>query len=306
LFRQIVRRILGSIPTLFALATVTFFVTRIAPGGPFSTDKKLPHELILRIEAMYHLNEPIWMQYGRFLNDVLHFNLGPSMYYREYSVAQLVGQGFPISLEIGAWATLIYVTLGILLGFVAALKRNSLVDYAVMTVAMGGIVVPTFVIAPILQIVFGVLFSLLPVGGWDGTWRSMVLPICALALPNIAYVARLTRGSVIEVLRSNYIRTARAKGVGEWQTLSHHALIGAMMPVIAYLGPATAALVTGSMVIETIFAIPGIGRYFVESAINRDYTMVMGVTLIYGSCIILFNMLTDLVQALLDPRSSHG
>ncbi|HVJ33206.1 MAG TPA: ABC transporter permease subunit [Terriglobia bacterium] len=306
MFRQIIRRILGSIPTLFALATVTFFVTRIAPGGPFSSDKKLPAEVIAKMNAMYHLDEPLWMQYGRFLKDVIHFNLGPSMYYKEYSVAELIHQGFPISLEIGAWATLIYVFFGLLFGFIAALKRNGIVDYAVMTLAMGGIVIPTFVIAPMLQIAFGVAFHFLPVGGWDGSWRSMILPICAMALPNIAYVARLTRGSVIEVLRSNYIRTARAKGVGEWQTLSRHALVAAMMPVIAYLGPATAALVTGSMVIETIFAIPGIGRYFVQSAIDRDYTMVMGVTLIYGSCIILFNMVTDLIQALLDPRSTHG
>lgn len=300
---SVLRRMLGSVPTLFALATITFFVIRFAPGGPFDGEKKLPPALIARMEAQFHLNEPLWQQYLRFLGDVVRLDFGQSMYYREYTVTQLIGHGLPISLQIGLWATLLYAVAGVTLGVVAALRRNGPLDNLVSAVAMGGIVVPTFVMAPILQIVFALMLSLLPVAGWDNGWRSMVLPVVAMALPNIAYVARLTRGAMIETLRSNYIRTARAKGVGEWRVLTHHAIRGAMIPVIAYLGPATAGLITGSMVIETIFAVPGIGRYFVESAISRDYTMVMGVTLVYGTCIILFNMVTDVAQMLLDPRS---
>ncbi len=293
------------VPTLFALATVTFFIMRIAPGGPFSGNRQLPKAILENMKRSFHLDEPIWQQFARFLWNALQFDFGPSMMYRDYSVARLIVDGATVSMEIGLAAMLVATVVGVGLGTAGAVRRNTSVDYACGFVAVIGLAVPIFVIGPLLQLVVGLQWKLLPIAGWDGTWRYKVLPIIVLALPNIGYIARLMRGSMIEVLRADYIRTARAKGLGARLVLWRHAFGSAILPVVAYLGPATAITVTGSVVIEQVFQIPGIGRYFVTGAINRDYTLVMGVTLFYGTIIIVANALTDIVQALLDPRIRH-
>ncbi len=300
-----IRRILGAIPTLFALIVISFFVMRVAPGGPFSDNKKLTEAILANINKAYHLDEPLWMQFGRYLWGLVQFDFGPSMKYRDYSVSELIAQGFPVSIEIGAWAMVISTLVGIALGMAGALRRNGVIDFSAGIIAMVGIAVPIFVIGPLLQILFGLELGWLPVAGWDGSLNSKVLPILVLALPNIAYVSRLTRGSMIETLRTNYVRTARAKGIGARRVVLRHALTGAILPVVAYIGPATAITVTGSVVIEKIFAIPGIGRYFVDGAANRDYPLVMGVTILYGSIVILANIITDVLRGYLDPRVSY-
>ena len=300
-----IRRILGAIPTLFVLITISFFVLRVAPGGPFSTNKKLTQAILDNINRAYHLDEPLWMQFGRYLWGLLHLDFGPSMKYRDFTVSELIIQGFPVSLEIGLWAMVISTIVGVLLGMAGALRRNGMVDFSAGTIAMVGIAVPIFVIGPLLQIVFGLQLKWLPIAGWDGTLDNKMLPILVLALPNIAYVSRLMRGSMIETLRANYVRTARAKGIGARRVVWKHALIGSILPVVAYLGPATAITVTGSVVIEKIFSIPGIGRYFVDGAANRDYPLVMGVTIVYGGLVIIANIVTDVVRGYLDPRVSY-
>jgi oligopeptide transport system permease protein len=242
------------------------------------------------------------MQFGRFVWGVVRLDLGPSTRHRDYSVNDLIASGLPYSLTIGFWAIIIAAMVGVSLGLASALRRNSATDYLAGTVGVVGIAIPIFVIGPVLQAVFAVRLDWLPVGGANDGWRSLILPVIVLALPNIAYISRLTRTSTIETLRENYIRTARAKGIGWRRTLWRHTLTGALLPVIAYLGPATAAIITGSILIETIFAVPGIGRHFVDAALNRDYPLVMGITLLYGAILILFNIATDVVRATLDPR----
>jgi oligopeptide transport system permease protein len=288
--------------TLAALVTLTFFVMRLAPGGPFSRNRKISPEVQANIEAAFHLDEPLWMQFGRFVWGVVRLDLGPSTRHRDYSVNDLIASGLPYSLTIGFWAIIIAAMVGVSLGLASALRRNSATDYLAGTVGVVGIAIPIFVIGPVLQAVFAIRLDWLPVGGVNDGWRSLILPVIVLALPNIAYISRLTRTSTIETLRENYIRTARAKGIGWRRTLWRHTLTGALLPVIAYLGPATAAIITGSILIETIFAVPGIGRHFVDAALNRDYPLVMGITLLYGAILILFNIATDVVRATLDPR----
>jgi oligopeptide transport system permease protein len=287
---------------MFVLMTITFFMMRLSPGGPFSGNRKATPEIIANLNKHFHLDEPLWLQFLRYVWGVLQFDFGPSFKYRDYSVADLILQGFPTSLKIGLWAVLLSTAIGIALGTVAALRRNSWIDYGASTIGLVGIAVPNFVLGPIWQLLFGVMWGLLPVAGWGQSWTQMVLPVVSLAIPNIAYVVRLTRGSMIESIRSNHVRTARAKGLGERLAIWRHALIGGLLPVVAYLGPSTAGIITGSIVVEQIFNIPGIGRYFVEAASNRDYTLVMGVTLLYGFLIILCNLVADIVYGLLDPK----
>jgi oligopeptide transport system permease protein len=300
-----IRRIFGAIPTLFALITISFFVMRVAPGGPFSGNRKITEAVLANLNRAYHLDEPIWMQFGRYLWGLARFDFGPSMKYRDYSVTELIVQGLPVSLEVGLWAMLLATIAGIVLGITGALRRNGMTDLSTGLIAMVGLAVPNFVIGPLLQNVFGLELKWLPIGGWDGSINTMILPIFVLALPNIAYISRLTRGSMIESLRTNYVRTARAKGIGARRVIWKHALTGAMLPVIAYLGPATAITVTGSVIVEQIFGIPGIGRYFVEGAANRDYPLVMGVTIIYGGIVILANIITDVARGIIDPKVSY-
>jgi oligopeptide transport system permease protein len=299
----ITRRILTGIPTLLVIVTVAFFMMRIAPGGPFDRERALPAEIEKNVLAAYDLDQPLVLQYADYLLGVLHGDFGPSFKYRDFTVAELLWTGFPASLKVGGLAIVLAVVLGITLGTLAALRQNTGFDYAVMATAMTGITIPNFVMAPLLTLIFGVYLSWLPVAGWNGgAPRNLVLPVIALALPQIAYIARLTRGSMIEVLHTNYVRTARAKGLRERIVVVRHALKGALLPVVSYLGPATAQVVTGSVVIETIFGIPGIGRYFIQGALNRDYTLVMGTVIVFAVLIILLNLIVDLLYGLLDPK----
>lgn len=302
LARHVVLRLLGVLPTLLILVTVVFFLIRIAPGGPFDAEKALPPEIEANLNAKYHLDEPLLQQYARYLGQILLFDFGPSFQYKDWTVNELIAEGFPVSLTVGGLAMLLAFFGGTLIGIAAALRQNSPADYGIMGVAMLGVSIPNFVIAPLLILVFAVHAGWLPAGGWDWSLQRMVLPVVTLALPVVAYVARLTRGSMIEVLHSNFIRTARAKGLPERVVIRRHALKPALLPVISYMGPATAGLITGSVVIERIYAIPGLGSHFVQGALNRDYTLVMGVVIFYGFLIILLNFLVDLLYAWLNPK----
>jgi oligopeptide transport system permease protein len=304
-YRYVIARTLKSLPTLFALAIVTFFMMRVAPGGPFSSNRRVPPEVKANVEHAFHLDDPIWLQFWHWFWGVLHFDFGPSFKYRDHTVAELIAAGFPTSLEVGIWAMIISTLIGLVLGIAGALRRNGPIDYSAGALAMIGLAIPIYVIGPIGQIVFGLNLQWLPIAGWDGTWPYKIMPIVTLALPSIAYVSRLMRGSMIETVRTNYVRTARAKGIGERRTILKHAMKGAIMPVIAYLGPATAITVTGSIIVEQIFQIPGIGRYFVDGAISRDYPLVMGITVVYGAIIIFANLVTDIVRGLMDPKVSY-
>lgn len=298
-----VRRLFGAIPTLFLIVVISFFMIRIAPGGPFSKERSVPPEVIANLERVYHMDEPLLQQFTRYLGNLLQGDFGPSFKYKDFTVNELIWSGFPVSARLGAIAIALALVIGLVLGIIAALRQNTAGDYAVMSVAMAGIAVPNFVVAPILTLVFGLWLRWLPVGGWSGSdMQYWIAPIIALCLPQIAAIARLTRGSMVEVLRANYVRTARAKGLPERVTILRHALRAALLPVVSYLGPAIAAIITGSIIIEQIFSIPGIGRYFIQAALNRDYTLVMGVTIFYGALIILLNLLADLLYGVLDPK----
>ncbi|WP_020592029.1 oligopeptide ABC transporter permease OppB [Kiloniella laminariae] len=306
MFSFILKRLAGAIPTLFIIITLAFFLIRTAPGGPFDKERTVPPEVQANLNAVYHLDKPLYEQYGHYLFNVIQGDFGPSFQYRDFSVTDLIGSGFPVSLTLGLTAIFFAITIGMSLGAIAALRQNSAIDYAVMATAMTGITIPNFVMAPLLTLVFGVYLGMLPVGGWGDGVSQAILPVVALALPQIAYIARLTRGSMIEVLRSNFVRTARAKGLPERVMLTRHAMKAAMLPVVSYLGPASAAIITGSVVVEQIFSIPGIGRYFVQGALNRDYTLVMGVVIFYGTLIIVFNLIVDIVYGMLDPKVRMG
>ncbi|MEA2755755.1 MAG: oligopeptide transport system permease protein [Aliidongia sp.] len=302
MLRYFLRRVLIAIPTLLALITISFFMIRAAPGGPFDAHRKATPEVMANLNRAYHLDEPLYQQFGRYVWNVAQLDFGPSFKYRDYTVSDLILRGFPISLDIGLWAIFFSTTIGMAIGTMAALRQNSVIDYAVMSFGMVGVAVPTFIVAPILQLVLAVGLGWLPVAGWDGSWQHKILPIFALSLPPIAAISRLTRGSMIESLRSNHVRTARAKGLGMRLTVLRHALLGGLLPTLAYLGPATAGIITGSVVIERAFSIPGIGRYFVEAASNRDYTLVMGTLIFYGALIIFANLIVDLAYSLVDPK----
>lgn len=299
-------RLLGLIPTLLVLITIAFFMIRLAPGGPFDSEKILPPEIKANLEAKYHLDEPLVKQYFRYLGQIITLDFGPSFQYKDWTVNELIARGFPVSLTIGGLAIVLAFFLGTLIGIVAAMRQNTAVDYSLMGVAMLGISIPNFVVAPLLILLVAVYAGWLPAGGWDWSVQRMVLPVVTLALPAIAYIARLTRGSMIEVLNSNYIRTARAKGLPEYLVIRRHALKPALLPVISFMGPATAGLITGSVVIERIYSIPGLGSYFVQGALNRDYTLVMGVVIFYGVIIILLNFIVDILYAWMNPRIRYN
>lgn len=297
------RRLLAAIPTLWVLITAAFFLMRAAPGGPFDGERALPAEVRAQVEAAYHLDEPLWMQYLRYWGGLLQGDLGPSYQYPGFTVNELIASGFPVSLSLGLSAMVLALVVGGAAGIHAAVRQNRLGDHAVMALSMTGVSVPNFVLAPLMILIFAIGLGWLPAGGWErGRVSDMVLPVVALALPQLAYVARLMRGSMIEVLHCPYIRTARAKGLSESTVLLRHALRPALMPVLSYLGPATVAVITGSVVMEQIFSIPGLGRHFVQAALNRDYTVVLGVVVFYGVLIMLFNFVVDLLYGALDPR----
>ena len=305
-----IKRVLGAIPTIFIIITLAFFMMRLAPGGPFDSQRALPPEIEHNIEKAYNLDKPLYVQYGLYLERLAHFDLGPSFKNRDFTVNELLAEGVPVSAKLGLSAMVLAIFFGVLLGVLAALYQNRAADYGVMTIAMIGITIPTFVTAPILTMIFGVyglnLFGYdvsLPVPGWNnGAFHNMILPVFVLALPQIAIVARLVRGNMVEVLHSNYVRTARAKGLPGHMVVIRHALRAGLLPLVSYLGPAIAALLTGSLIVETIFGLPGIGRYFVNGALNRDYTLVLGVVIVYAVLIVVLNLIADLLYAVLDPR----
>ena len=300
------RRILQAIPTLLLIVAAAFFLMRAAPGGPFDDERALPAEIEANLQAAYGLDQPVTVQFARYLGGLVRGDLGPSFRMKDFTVAELIGRGLPVTLSIGAAALLLGIGLGVPLGLVAGLRQNGWADHAVMSVALVGIAVPNFVVAPVLALVFGLYLGWLPVAGWEpGSARHLVLPVITLALPLVAYLARLTRGSLLEVLQAPFIRTARAKGLDPGVILRRHALKPTLLPVVSFLGPAAAALLTGSLVVEQVFGLPGVGRYFVQGAINRDYTLVMGMVVFYASLILLLNLAVDLVYGWLDPRIRH-
>lgn len=301
MFAYVLRRFAGAVPTLFIIVTIAFFMIRIAPGGPFDLERPIDPLIIENLKRSFNMDKPLWQQYLLYLWNLLHGDLGPSFTRRDFTVVDLFRTGLPVSIQIGGLAILIALLLGSMLGALAALRQNSWVDYLVVGTATFGITIPTFVIAPVLSLIFGVMMGWVPAGGW-GTWRHLILPVATLALPQIAIVARLTRGATIEALRSNHVRTARAYGLPSRVVLVVHTLRAAILPVVSYLGPTAAALLTGSVVVETIFGIPGIGRYFVQGALGRDYTLVMGTVVVIAVFVVLFNLLVDILYALLDPR----
>jgi oligopeptide transport system permease protein len=298
----ILRRLGAAVPTLFVVVTISFFMIRLAPGGPFDLERPLEAKVMENLKRIYQLDRPLHEQYGLYLGALLRGDLGPSFYFRDFSVAELFAIGLPVSVRLGLSALVLLVVVGGGLGILAALRQNSWVDYAVTGLATIGITIPTFVIGPVLQLVLGLWLAWLPLSGWNGgALRNAIMPVVVLALPQIAVVARLTRAAMIETLRAHHIRTLRAQGLRP-QTIIWHAARGAALPVLSYLGPAAAHLLTGSIVVETVFGLPGVGRYFIEGALNRDYTLVMGTVVLIAVFVVLFNLLVDIAYALLDPR----
>lgn len=303
MLKYTLRRLLGAIPTLLVIITLAFLLLHAAPGGPFDAQKQLPPAIKQNIERMYHLDEPLYEQYFRYLGSILQGNFGPSYQYRDTTVNEIIRQGFPIDAAIGGVALLGALLIGLPIGIIAAVRRSTFWDHSLMGLAMIGISIPVFVVAPILILVFAVSLHWLPAGEWgNGTPSHIILPAAALAAPYIAYVARLMRGSMAETLNSPYILMARAKGLPEYIVVLRHAMKPALIPLVSFLGPAVVGLITGSIVIETIFGLPGIGRAFVDGALNRDYTLVLGVTVLYGVLIVVFNFLADLTYSVLDPK----
>jgi len=301
-----IRRIATLVPTLFVIITLSFLIIRLAPGGPFDEEQSLPPAVKANLDAAYGLDQPLATQYLRYLRGLAHGEFGPSFKFRDFSVGELIAQGLPVSLTLGLCAILLAIVVGVPLGALAALRQNTAVDHGIRGIAVLGIALPSFVVGPLLALVFGLYLNWLPVAGWvRGEPRYLLLPAVTLSLPVIAYVARLTRASFLEVLRANHIRTARAKGIGELRVLWRHALRPSLLPVVSYLGPATAFVVTGSLVVETVFGLPGTGRYLVQGAINRDYSLVMGMIIVYGSLTLLCNLVADLLYSWLDPRVRH-
>jgi oligopeptide transport system permease protein len=303
LLRYALLRLLGAIPTLLLVIVLAFLMVHAAPGGPFDAERTLPPDIEANIAAAYHLDKPLHQQFLRYIGGVLQGDLGPSYRYRDHTVGELIGSAFPLSLKLGATAMLLAVTMGVLLGALAAIRRNTVLDRSLMAIAMTGISIPVFVIAPVLVLFLAVRLQWLP-AGWSGNegFARFVLPVVALALPQIAYIARLTRASMIDVLASDFVRTARAQGLGTSAIIRYHALKPAMLPVLSYMGPAIAAVLTGSVVVEEIFGIPGLGQFFVRGALNRDYTLVLGIVIFYASLIVLLNLVVDILYGAIDPR----
>ena len=303
MLKFIIKRILAAIPTMLVLITVSFFLMRLAPGSPFTGERNLPPAVLANIEAKYHLNDPMYLQYFHYVKQLAQGDLGPSFKYKDFSVNELLAQALPVSLEIGLYSFVIAAVLGMLLGIFAALKQNTWADYTLMTLAMTGVVVPSFVKAPILVLIFAVILQWLPAGGWnDGALPNLILPVAALSISYVSSISRITRGAMIEVLNSPFIRTARAKGLPMRTIVLKHALRPALLPIVSYLGPALVGIITGASVVETIFNLPGIGQLFVNGALNRDYGMILGLTILVGVLAIVFNAVLDILYALIDPK----
>lgn len=300
--RFILMRLLQAIPVLLVVITVTFFLVRLAPGGPFSAEKAVPAEVLKALEARYHLDQPVINQYFSYLGDLARGDFGPSFKYPGRSVNEMIAAGLPATAELGLYGMCFALLIGASAGVIAALKPNSAQDYIPMSTAMLGICLPSFLLGPLLMLIFGVWLEWVPVSGWGDIPGDKILPALTLASGYTAYIARLSRGGMLEVMSQDYIRTARAKGLPEWKVVLKHGLRGGMIPVIAFIGPAFAGLLSGSFVVETIFQIPGLGRFYVQAAFNRDYTMIMGTTVLFATLIILFNLLADVLAVWLNPR----
>ncbi|HTL68114.1 MAG TPA: ABC transporter permease subunit [Lacunisphaera sp.] len=301
MIRFVVRRLLQAVPVLFVIITATFFMVRFVPGGPFTSEKAIPPEILRNLEAHYGLDRPLWRQYLSYLGHVARGDLGPSFKYANRSVNEIIGQKLPVSLELGTLALLVALVVGIPLGVLAAARRNSWLDHLAGTVGMAGICVPTFVLGPLLVLLFAIRLGWVNASGWDA-WSDRVLPALTLGFVYAAYIMRLTRAGMLEILNQDFIRTARAKGATELRIVVHHGLRGGLLPVVSFLGPAIAGILTGSFVIETIFQVPGLGREFVNSAFNRDYTLVLGTVILYAALLVALNLATDVVQVWLNPK----
>jgi len=303
----IVGRLLQLIPVLWILLTLTFFLSKAAPGGPFSAERQASPQVIQKLNEYYGLDKPVWEQYVSYLQRVVRLDFGPSYSYPTESVDEVIMRAFPISLQIGTLALGIALVVGVTAGTVAAVNNNKFLDYLPMSLAMAGICVPTFVMGPILALIFGLTLNLAPVSGWYGLdytpFPPMVMPAVTLGLFYSAYVARLTRGGMLDVLNQDFIRTARAKGVPGHQIIFKHAMRGGLLPVVSFLGPAFAGLITGSFVVEKVFNVPGLGQEFIKSVFNRDYPLIFGTVVFYGTLIVLFNLLSDVLQLAMDPRT---
>ena len=301
MFRFVTRRLLESIPVFFVLISLTFFLLRAAPGGPFDAERNVTPEVRRALEAHYGLDRPLWRQYLDYWGNLLRGDLGPSMRYPGRTVNEIIRDGIPASLELGCYGLAIALAVGITAGIVASLRPNTATDYVPMSLAMAGVCVPTFVSGPLLILLFSLRLGWFNPSGWDGP-GDRVLPALTLGLYYAAYVARLTRGGMLETLSQDFIRTARAKGAGELRVVFRHALRGGLLPTVSFLGPALAGLISGSFIVETVFQVPGIGRYFVQSAFNRDYSLVLGTVIFYAALIVPFNLFADVLQAWLNPR----
>lgn len=302
MWRFIGYRLLQAIPVILAVITVTFFLVRIAPGGPFDSEKAVMPEVKAALEAQYRLDQPLFAQYTAYLGDLAQGEFGPSFKYPGRSVNELIGAGLPVTAELGLYALLVAIVIGGIAGVIASLRPNTAQDYIPMTAAMIGICMPSFLLGPLLVLVFGIYLDWLPVSGWGDIPGDKLLPSITLGSAYAAYIARLSRAGMLEVMSQDYIRTARAKGLPEWQVVTRHALRGGLIPVVAFLGPAFAGLLAGSFVVETIFQIPGLGRFYVQAAFNRDYTMILGTTVFLSTLIVLFNLLSDILAAWMNPR----
>jgi len=305
LLRFILIRSLQAIPVVLAVITVTFFLVRAAPGGPFSSERAVTPEVQAALEAQYQLDQPIWQQYLSYMGNLAKGDMGPSFRYPGRSVDELILTGLPVTAELAAYALLFALSIGLIAGILAALKPNSLQDYIPMSISMVGICMPTFLLGPLLVLVFGIYLDWLPVSGWGVLPGDKLLPSITLGSVLAAYIARLSRGGLLEVMSQDYIRTARAKGLPEWKVVLKHGLKGGVQPVVTFLGPAFAGLLSGSFVVETIFAIPGLGRFYVQAAFNRDYTMILGTTCMLATLIVVFNLLSDFLAAWMNPRLRH-
>ena len=298
-----IKRVFMAIPVLLAVATMTFFLIKLAPGGPFDAEKAVSPQVLKNLNAVYNLDASQWEQYTDYMTGVVQGDFGPSFKYPGRSVTEMIASGLPITFELAMYAILIALVIGVLSGVLAALKRNTMLDFIPMAIAMIGICVPTFLMGPLLVLIFGIQLELLPVAGWGQLSGDKILPSITLGFAYAAYIARLSRGGMLEVLNQDFIRTARAKGLTERMVVIKHAMQGGLIPVVSFLGPAIAGLLAGSFVVETIFQIPGLGRFYVEAALNRDYTMILGTTIFFSAMIVFFNLISDLASLWLNPRS---
>ncbi|MGL4524251.1 MAG: ABC transporter permease [Spirochaetia bacterium] len=307
MFKSLLKRMMSIVPSLFVVITLSFFITRFAPGSPFSTEGMTNAAIIENLNRKYGLDQPLHVQYFRYISGLLVGDFGPSLRYPDRSVTQIIAESLPVSLSLGLMALGLALVMGILMGVLSAIKQNTWIDYACSGLAITGISLPLFVIAPVLVLVFSMGLRWLPTSGWFGEGANrMILPVIALSFPYFAIITRLMRSSMLEVLRSDYIRTARAKGLSTATIILKHALRGALLPVVSYLGPALANIITGSLIVEQIFRIPGLARPFVQSALNRDYTLIMGCVITYAVLLMIMNLIVDILYTVLDPRISYS